>query len=149
MGNRKRKPYEGTINRHGRRFRANYYIRGDLKRESFFTEQEAKDFLIKMTNAKHRGRLPSMANLRMDRLFDLVLTDLRNNRRRSIADAKSRIDTDLLPRFSGMKVTDFRGSDIEDYKAERLAEDPTPAPATINRELSLLRKGFSLAYQKN
>lgn len=78
----------------------------------------------------------------VDRLFEGYLNNLRKRKKRSVADAKSRIDRFLKPFFEGMRVYECTGKEIENYIAERQAADPRPSDSSINRELSILRAGF-------
>jgi integrase len=50
----------------------------------------------------------------------------------------------LEPFFGHRRAADLIPADLEAYKAHRLAETPTPAKGTINRELAVLGRAFVL-----
>ncbi len=73
---------------------------------------------------------------------ELYLADFKNNGRRSVRDTE-RIVEQLRGTFGMDKALTITTDRIETYKAGRLAEGR--AKATVNRELSALRRMFSLA----
>lgn len=81
--------------------------------------------------------------------YDEAVTDLLNHRRANRPDErlhkklKARIETHLTPFFTRRKMTSITGADIRAYVARRL--DQQAANATINRELTILKRMFSLA----
>lgn len=58
------------------------------------------------------------------------------------ADTLSRWTNHLAPRFKDVKAVQFGSADQQKYRAARLLEKASPA--TINRELQILRKAFRL-----
>jgi integrase len=81
--------------------------------------------------------------IRMDALFDLVVADYREKGQRSIDDVKSRLKLHLRPKLGSLKAVELGTGDLSRYKAARQREGA--GPATINRELSIIKRSFSLA----
>ncbi len=75
-------------------------------------------------------------------LFDLVVADYQETGTRSLDDVLSRLKLHLRPRLGKLRAVDFGSADIRQYKAARKAQ--SAEPATINRELSILKRAFSL-----
>jgi integrase len=75
-------------------------------------------------------------------LFDLVITDKTNNKRKAVETEQQRIDKHLLPFFGSLKAIHVTFDTIESYKRSRIAEGA--ANGTINRELALIRQGERL-----
>lgn len=78
-------------------------------------------------------------------LAEWFLHDMKVNKRKSIRRAKNSIDN-LSQSFKGKKVADIREDDIERYINKRLSEGRKNA--TINRELSALRRMFRIGGDK-
>jgi integrase len=74
---------------------------------------------------------------------DLIAYHTANGR--DTTKLEARIKKHLTPFFSGRKMTDITVSVINAYIARRLKDTPTPANATINRELAWLKQMFRLA----
>lgn len=120
-----------------------YYVQGKPVRESCQTEDcnEAKKFL--------RGRLATadLHKLSQDRvtvgqLLDLVLEDYKTHNRGSLPDLKSKIESRLGPFFGKMKAAQLGTIDIKGYQTARLRE--RAAPASVNRELAVVRRALNL-----
>lgn len=77
----------------------------------------------------------------INQLLDLVLDDYRLKSRRSTYDTEHRIDKHLRPFFGSRKATELTTSMLKRYIALRQKEAEA---ATINKELSYLRRGFRL-----
>ena len=81
--------------------------------------------------------------------FTEAATDLTNdyrvNAKRSIEHAQRRIDLHLAPVFSGRRMAGITTADIRAFIAARL--DAKAAPGEVNRELSLLKRMYTLAIQ--
>src|SRR5262249_31393324 len=87
-------------------------------------------------------------------LLEAVELDFQNNGRRSFATLKWRF-APLRAAFGEDRAIDVTEARIERYKAERLAAKTrngtgarTTAPPTINRELTVLKRAFSLAVRQ-
>jgi site-specific recombinase XerD len=63
--------------------------------------------------------------------------------RHTLDDLKSRLKIHLLPFFGETRAAEFSTEHIKRYVAKRRGEDAQNA--TINRELAILRRAFSLA----
>ena len=99
-----------------------------------------------------------------------MLNDYKANRKRTYVDAKRRIDKHLAPFFGNKRLSSLTASDIRAYVAKRLADTYLAHPARrakrrngmwqelpevrrpvsvgeINRELTILKRMFSLAIE--
>jgi integrase len=76
-------------------------------------------------------------------LLDLVAEDYRITGKRSVDDLEWRCKKHLRPRFDKMKAVQFGSLQIKRYIDERRKENASDA--TVNRELAILQRGFSLA----
>ena len=83
-----------------------------------------------------------LVDLAFEELRKAVATDYRTNRRKSLSDLERRFALHLGPYFKGIKVNQIGTRDVKAYQAKRL--DEGAAPATINREVAALRRGFTL-----
>lgn len=72
-------------------------------------------------------------------LAAIEIDDYLKNDRKSIEDLKIRLNKHLLPVFGHMKARRMRPAEINRYIAER--KDAGTANATINRELSIIKRG--------
>jgi integrase len=81
--------------------------------------------------------------------FSEAVSDLRNDYqvsgRKTLKDANLRITKHLLPVFGGRRMAGITTADIRSFITARLEEKASPGE--INRELSLLKRMFSLAVQ--
>jgi integrase len=87
----------------------------------------------------------SQVRIRIGELFDDVVQDYQINRRKSLVQLNSRLKNHLRPAFSDVRTAEFSTSHIRRYVTERLTSGA--ASATINRELEVLERAFSLAYK--
>ena len=72
-----------------------------------------------------------------------VLDDYRMNRRRSLPDVERHVRLHLAPFFGRCPIATVTAADVRRYVAHRLTEGARNA--TINRELSVLKRAFALA----
>jgi len=72
-----------------------------------------------------------------------VVNDYTANQRRSIDDVQRRIDLHLKPYFGGKRMSAITTATVRAYVAERL--EAKAKPATINRELAVLKRAFRLS----
>lgn len=77
----------------------------------------------------------------INQLLDLVLEDYRLKSRHSTYDTEQRIDKHLRPFFGSKKATEVTTAMLKRYIALRQKEAEA---ATINKELSYVRRGFRL-----
>jgi integrase len=89
--------------------------------------------------------LPDPRRLSLDQLLENLKTEYRLNGRRSLdrADLSCR---HLLRFFAGRPAASVTGVDVAKYADLRLGEGV--APATVNRELSALRRAYRLALRQ-
>lgn len=124
-----------------------YYEGGRAVRESTGTDKEtvARRILRTREGDVERGIpiVPQMGKV----TFEEAVTDLQNdydvNRKRTAASAKRRIKLHLLPFFRNRRLLAITTAHVREYVAHRQSEGA--ANATINRELALLKRMFSLA----
>ena len=83
--------------------------------------------------------------VRMNQLFDVVLEDYRYKERNSTYDVELRVDRHLRPFFGTSKAQEVTSKSIKRYVEARKRHDPKPENATINKELSFLRRAFKWA----
>jgi integrase len=88
---------------------------------------------------------PKIGRLRFDEAADDVLNDYRVNGKRSLDDVKRRLTLHLTPFFGGRRLSAVTTPDVRVYVAERQAAGASNA--TVNRELTVLKRAFSLALQ--
>lgn len=81
----------------------------------------------------------------MELLFDAVVDDYEVNNRKSEKTTKSRIEQ-LKKRWGNIKAKSFGPTQIQVHISERQAAGV--APATINRELAIIRRAFKLAMER-
>src|SRR5437016_10339905 len=72
-----------------------------------------------------------------------VLDDYRLNRRRSRTDVERHVRLHLLPFFGRRRMAAITTADVRRYVARR--QDEGAKNATINRELAVVKRAFSLA----
>jgi len=77
----------------------------------------------------------------MQQLFNLVITDYKNEEQRSIDKIERMIKKHVGPVFSLRRANTVTEADLEMYKSERRKH---ASKATVNRELSLIRRAFNL-----
>jgi integrase len=117
-----------------------YYVESTKSHEIGVAEK-----LLKMREAEIiQGKLPSITFERMKfkELVDDFLTDYRINKKKSCSRAE-RSANFLLAEFEGMRAMDINTPRIKKYIEKRMEQGI--ANATINRELSALKRIFNLA----
>jgi integrase len=134
----------GSIYRRGETYWIKYYRAGKPYRESTKStkESDARRLLKKREGEISEGKLPGIYfdRMRFDELAEDYLLDYRVNGkgvRRAVASMAH-----LRAEFSGLRVTDITTPRIKAYIEKRLLEGA--APATVNRELSALKRSLSL-----
>ncbi len=86
--------------------------------------------------------------VRMNQLFDLLIDDYVFKERRSLHDAKLRVDRHLREHFGASKAQDITTTAIRKYvEFRKRARRARPENATINKELALLRRALKLGEQ--
>ena len=143
---------KGSIYRRGgvKTYTIRWYDDGVRREESTGTRdfKQAKRLLAMRQGSVARGEEPEpkLGKLRFDEALDAVMLDYKVNSRKSIDDAESRIRLHLLPYsdFGRRRMKTITAETIKQYQAHR--QDEGAAAATINREVALVKRAFSLAY---
>jgi integrase len=149
---KKQKRPRGTgaiFNREGSRFLWVGYIgpNGKYMTESSGSEKrtEAQNFLNKRIEAvSDRNFLgPHIERITIDELYDDLLQDYRINGQ-AVHWPESVWNAHLKEFFSGMRAANLGTNQIARYVEKR--REQKPASSTINRELALLRRAFSIGF---
>ena len=86
---------------------------------------------------------PTMNRITFEEAAADVVNDYQANGKRSLKDATRRIALHLQPAFAGRRMIGITTADVRAYIAAR--QDAKASNATVNRELALLKRAFSLA----
>jgi integrase len=126
-----------------------YYQDGRLVRKTTGTDKktEAQAALNAATTDTSRG-VPTEAKvgkITVNAALASVLDDYDNNDYDSRDDAEGRIRNHLTPFFGGLKMTAITTPLVDAYIKRRRKQGAENS--TINRETSLLRRGFTLAHR--
>jgi integrase len=136
----------GTIYKRGKTYWVKLYQHGRPVYESAKSGkfEDAKQLLQRLEGEVARGvRVGSdVQRLTATEAFERVLEDYEVQRRRSIEDTRRRITLHLTPFFDKCKLSAVSDDDVRKYILKRQREDAKPA--TINRELAVLSKAYSL-----
>jgi hypothetical protein len=139
----------GQLKRRGRIWWVRYYRDGRRFEESAESDkyEDAVRLLRVREGAIANGSpvTPKIGRLRFDEAADDVLNDYRVNGKRSLDDVQRRFTLHLTPFFGGRRLSTLTTSDVRAYVAQRQTEDASNG--TINRELTALKRAFSLALQ--
>lgn len=143
--------------RHGRLMKTaawhlKYYVKGKVVQVPSGTDNydEALGTLRKrMAEACNRSEnyTDQPERVRIDQLFDLLAEDYGFKQRKSSYDTKLRVDGHLRPFFGAMKAQDLGTRVIKQYVDLRKRE--SVAAATINKELSFVRRAMRLGAQQD
>ena len=139
----------GQIRKRGEIYWIRYYRAGKRHEESTRSPKRSDaERLLKLREgdvAKGVPISPAIGRL----TFDEAAKDLENeylaNGRRSIVGLRVRLKIGLRPWFSGRRMVNLSTADIRAFITQRQADDA--ANGTINRELSALKRMFTLACQ--
>lgn len=144
---RRRKPRTGSIYPRGGVYWIKFYRHGKPFRESSHSDsyEEAERLLKRRQGEVVTGRFAGLGpeRTRMSELFADVLEDYRMQRRASADDVDSRIRVHLNPAFGETRAADLNTQDLKRYISKR--RDARAADASINRELAIVRRAFTLA----
>jgi integrase len=123
-----------------------YYKNGEPFSESTKSDKlgVAKRLLKLREGEISQGKIPGICfeRVRLDELVEDYLSDYRINKKKTLGHAK-RYAENLKEEFGGMKVPDITTTRIKGFIEKRMADKLTNA--SINRELSALKRMFSLA----
>jgi len=123
-----------------------YYSKGQPVYESSRSTREADAQLLLKRRcgeiATDRFQGLGAERTTLDQLFDLVVADYKEDGKRSLDHVQRRLKLHLRPKLGSVKASDVGTSAIRRYISARQHEQAKPA--TINRELSILKRAFSL-----
>jgi len=142
----KRKPKLGSIYERGGIWWLKYYRNGKSYRESSKSkvyedaERLLKRRLGEIVTGKFAGLEPERIKLRQ--LTGLVIEDYRENGKATFVDVQCRLKLHVLPELGEVRVADFGTQHVKRYVALRQKQEA--ANATINRELAIIKRAFSL-----
>lgn len=136
----------GSIYRRKKVYWVKYYRNGKPYYESSHSDkvEVAKRILKAREGEISQGRLPGICfdRVRYEDIEEDYLTDYRINLKRTVKKAE-RCARFLKEEFGGMRVTEITTARIKQYIHKRMGEGVSNA--TINRELSALKRMFNLA----
>jgi integrase len=152
----------GMLRKRGKIWWIKYYRNGRPYEESARSSKEgdARRLLRLREGDIEKGVpvSPKLGRLRFEEAGQDVINDYTTNGKRSIRVARRRIDKHLKPYFRGRRMASITTSDVRAYVAHRQAtpivigkgddrRERQVSNAEINRELTILKRMFSLAMQ--
>lgn len=136
----------GHIYQRGSIYWIKYYRNGEPYQESSKSKKEkaAKDLLKEREGEIVKGEIPGVHfdKIRFEEIAEDYLNDYRINQRKSLSKAEKYVEY-LKKSFGGFRVVNINTARIKDHINRRIEEGL--ANATVNRELSALKRMFSLA----
>ncbi len=122
-----------------------FYRDGERMAESAKTrsKREAEKLLKRREGEVVTGMSVGPEKLRVSDLLDLLLEDYRLQDHKSLVITEQRLEKHVRPRVGNIKAARFGSSNVKRYIADRRGAEP----ATINRELAIIRRAFALAIQ--
>ena len=139
----------GQLRKRGNIWWIRYYRAGKRHEESSggTRKQDAKALLAVREGDIAKGVPVSakVGRLRFEEAAEDLLNDYRTNGKRSLDEVARRVRLYLAPVFGMRRMTQITTADVRAYIATR--QDAGAANGTINRELSALKRMFSLATQ--
>ena len=139
----------GELKKRGQICWVRYYRNGRRHEESSHSDmREDAVRLLKVREgdvARGLPVTPKIGRLRFDEAAEDVLNDYRVNGKRSLDDVPRRFTLHLTPFFAGRRLSTVTTPDVRVYVAQRQAAGASNA--TVNRELTVLKRAFSLALQ--
>jgi len=134
---------EGTLYLRGKTYWIQYCVNGKRRRQSTKTTdiRKARKILRDKLTGAQRGDSPE-TNVRIERLLDNLLRFYSESRPKSAAWAQIVVETHLRKPFEFVRASSLGTDRINAYIDERRAKGIKNA--TINRELALLRRAYSL-----
>jgi integrase len=120
---------------------------GQRQRETFATREEAEAKLLERLAEVKTGRFAGLVieKVTVGDLIDLVIEDYEFRKLRSTPVVKWRAEANLRKAVGGLLAARFGPAEVKRYVAGRRAE--AASDATINRELAIIRRGFTLGFQ--
>lgn len=137
----------GELRQRGRIWWIRYYRDGRRFEESAKTTsyEKARTFLKDREGDVAKGVpfSPAMGRMKFDEAMTDIETEYAVNKRDSLDHLKRRIKLHLMPWFRGRRMTKITTADVNAYVQRRQGQKA--AAATINRELAILKRAFTLA----
>lgn len=138
----------GTIYTRGKTYWIKYYRNGKPYFESSRSQKEsdAKRLLRLREGQISEGKFPGLKveKIRFDELAEDLLNDYKMNGKKSLARTQRSVDH-LKRIFEGMRAVDITTDQIKSYVVDR--QNNSASNASVNRELSALKRMFSLGTQ--
>lgn len=126
-----------------------YSVRGARRRESTGQTDERAALVIlqkkKLEQAQQASYSALPGRIPVSDLLDLLLKDYKRKGNRTLYDVECKVKGQLRPFFQ-MAAGELASDDIERYQDQRL--DDGMQPASVNRELALLRRAYNLAARR-
>ncbi len=139
----------GEVRQRGKTWWIRYYRGGRRHEESSHsTKKQAAIDLLKIREGDVAKGVPISAKvgqLRWEEAAREILADYRTNGRRSVDTVERRIRLHLAPWFGGRRLSTLTTSDVRAFVVHR--QDRGASNGEINRELTVLKRVFSLAIQ--
>lgn len=152
----------GQIKKRGRIYWVRYYRNGRRFEESARSDKRdvARD-LLKVREGDIAKGVPvssRTSRYRFDEAGADLLNDYRANRKKTLGDVERRIEKHLKPYFGGWRMVSISTADVRTYITKRQQDTITTGKGEhqrtrvysngeINRELTILKRMFSLAVQ--
>ena len=137
----------GQIRKRGGVYWIRYYREGRRFEESARTAKHEKaSDLLKVREGDIAKGIPvssQIGRLRFEDAAADIEAEYQVNGRKSLRDVKARIRIHLTPYFAGRRMSSLTTADVRAYTKARM--DAGAAAATINRELAILKRMFTLA----
>lgn len=135
----------GELRKRGKVWWIRYYRNGQRFEESARTPvwKDARDLLNEKEGARAAGVPVAPQKHTFEDAAKDITADYTNNGKRSLKWLTRRIKKHLAPWFGGRRLADIRTTDVRAYTAARLAAKASHG--TVNREIAVLRRMFSLA----
>ena len=142
---------KGSIYQRGGTWWVKYHQYGRVIRETTGSaDQHVAEKLLLKRNAEIEGGhriAPQVNRCKIDKLFDMVATDYRVNKRRSLPETERRIRKHLRPFFGGRPAISITTDVVTKYIERRQEQTYRGKPTSngeINLELAILRRAFVL-----
>ena len=141
----------GSVYQRGQVWWIKFYDQGRAFYESSGSkdQQDAERLLKRRQGEVVTGRFGGLApeRIRMVDLFEDVLADHKRYRRATTKDVATRIRMHLKPAIGDVRAAQLGTRHVERYIDQRREEGA--AEATINRELAIIRRAFSLGFKSD
>jgi integrase len=139
----------GSYYLRGKVYWISYWVNGRQIKKSTGSrdEAEAKRQLKVQIGEAAAGKCVLPERTTIDDLFALVLADYKLRKLRDCATVEWRYNAHVKPLIGSLLASRFSPHQARQYVAARRAE--SASDATINRELAIIRRGFSLALRED